>query len=175
MDRIVGNPGTWLAWIWLAIFIEERTLFLSREYMKAAKLAPGRIDALYSQVHEFHYRDEARHYHLDQHLLTWLYDPQPQWKKRLAASVFHRMLRSYVAAGRTAPRILAQLGREFPELGNAAVPRLLEELRAVGRNARYHRRLFSRAALPHTLALIAEYPEHDRLWDLLIAERGCTA
>ena len=170
MDRVVANPEVLLAWIWLAIFVEERTLFLSRLYIKAAKEAPGRIDALHTQVHDYHFRDEARHYQLDQHLLTWLYDPQPRWKKTLCAVVFRQMVRSYVSAGRAAPRILAQLGCEFPELRSAVIPRMLAELPYVGSSEQYHRKLFSRDALPHTLALLAEYPEHDRLWELFIAE-----
>jgi hypothetical protein len=30
--------------------------------------------------------------------------------------------------------------------------------------------MFSRRALPRTMALLAGYPEHDRLWELFIAE-----
>ena len=169
MNQVTAHPRTLLAWVWLAILVEERTLFLSRLHMKAAKDTPGRIDALHSQVHEFHFRDEARHYHLDQHLLTWLYDPQPHWKKQLGAGMFHQMMRAYVAAGRTTTRVLVQLGREFPGLRETRLPCLHAELREVARNKDYHRKLFSSAALPHTLALLAEYPEHDRLWELFPA------
>ncbi len=171
MDRVTANPRTFLAWIWLAILVEERTLFFSREHLRAARGAPGSIDALHAQVHEFHFRDESRHYHLDQHLLTWLYDPQPRWKKALAAAMFRRMMRAYVAASRTAARILAQLAREFPRLRGAPVARLRAELSGVGRDESYHRRLFSRAALPHTFALLAEYREHGRLWELFPVAR----
>lgn len=173
MDRVTANPRTLLAWVWLAIFVEERTLFLSRLHMKASRDTPGSIDALHAQVHAFHFRDEVRHYQLDQHLLTWLYDPQPHWKRLLAAAMFHRMIRAYVASGRTASRVLAQLGREFPELCTTLLPRLHAELPGVGRNPNYHRSMFGCAVLPHTFALLAEYPEHDRLWDLFpAAERS---
>ncbi len=171
MDLVMGRPCTFLAWIWLTILIEERTLFLSREHRRAARAAPGSVDALHAQVHEFHFRDEARHYHLDQHLLTWFYDPQPAWKKTLAAAMFRRMMRGYVAAARTSGRILAQLAREFPRLRGTLSARLRGELAEVSRNESYHRRLYSCAALPHTFALLAAYPEHDQLWELFPVAR----
>jgi len=171
MDRVTASPRTFLAWIWLAILVEERTLFLSREHRRVARAAPGRVDALHAQVHEFHFRDEARHYHLDQHLLTWLYDPQPAWKKALAAAMFRCMMRGYVAAARTSGRILSRLALEFPRLRGAPFARLRRELADIHGNETYHQRLFSRAALPHTFALLAEYPEHERLWDLFPVAR----
>ena len=171
MDRVTAHPRTLLAWIWLAIVVEERTLFFSREHLRAASSAPGLIDTLHAQVHAFHFRDEARHYHLDQHLLTWLYDPQPRWKKRLAAAMFYAMMRSYVAGARTATRILQQLGREFSHLRAGLLPRLRAELGQVARREDYQQRLFSRAALPHSFALLAEYREHARLWDLFPVAR----
>lgn len=175
MDRVTGNPRTLLAWIWLAIMTEERTLFLSREHMREARRAAGRVDALHAQVHEFHFHDEARHYQLDQHLLAWLYDPQPAWKKTLAAAMFRRMMRGYVAAARTSGRILTQLSREFPRLRGTLSTRLRGELAEVSRNEPYHRRLFSRAALPRSFALLAAYGEHERLWELLpIARKELT-
>lgn len=171
MDRVAANPELLIAWVWLAIFVEERTLYLSRMHMNAAKKSPGQIDALHTQVHSFHFRDEMRHYQLDQHLLTWIYDPQPRWKKQLGAFMFRQFVRSYVAAKRTATHILTRLASEFPALRRQVLPRMLAELQDVARNPRYHQKHFSPAAQPHTLALLAEYPEHDRLWELLPAAK----
>jgi len=165
MIRVIEHPRTLLAWIWLAIFVEERALFLSVEHVKAAKATPGRIDALHAQVHALHLRDEARHCRLDEHLLSWLYDPQPRWKKALAAAMLHPLVRAWVSAARTPAQVLAQLGREYPGLRTCQLPRLRIELRHVAHSPEYHRKLFSRAALPRSFALLAEYREHDRLWD----------
>lgn len=165
MNQITARPRTLLAWIWLTIFVEERALFLSLEHVRAAKAAPGRIDALHTQVHSFHLRDEARHCRLDRHLLAELYDPQPRWKKALAAAMLRPVMRAWVKAPRTSARVLAQLGREFPALRAGLLPRLYAELRAIGCRPDYHRRLFSHASMPRSLALLAEYREHDRLWD----------
>lgn len=168
-DRMTSAPRTLVAWVWLAIFIEERTLYISRLHVQAAKRTPGRIDALHSQVHDFHFRDEVRHYQLDQHLLTWLYDPQPRWKRRLAAFMFRQVVRSFVGARRTAARILEQLAAEYPALRGDVLPRMHTELRSVAQNPRYQEKHFSPVAQPHTLELLAEYPEHEALWELLPA------
>jgi hypothetical protein len=172
-DCMTANPRTFIAWVWLAIFIEERTLYISRLHMQAAKRAPGEIDPLHAQVHRFHFFDEVRHYQLDQHLLTWLYDPQPRWKRRLAAAMFRQVLRSFVGARRTAARIVTQLAAEYPALRAAWLPQMLRELRSVAGNPRYQEKHFSPVAQPRTLALLLEYPEHDRLWRMLpAAARG---
>lgn len=170
IDCIVEYPRLLLAWIWLIIFVEERTLYIARRYTEITKESPAQIDHLHAEVHQLHLRDEARHYQLDQHVLTWLYDPQPDWKKTLCAWNFHYMMQRYVNPGRSARRLLRQLACEHPRLRQFIVPRLLDELKHVGRNKAFHQKHFSRAALPHTLALLAEYPEHDPLWKMFIVE-----
>lgn len=170
MTRITERPELLLVWIWITIFVEERTIFLSREYMNACRKAPGIVDALHTMVHEFHFRDEARHYQLDQHLLTWIYDVQSAWKRRLCGWMFAQVVRSYVFPHRTARRILAVMEREFPRLRQSIAPQLRAELPGIGFNIEFHRKLLSRRALPRTLALLAGYPEHDRLWELFITE-----
>jgi hypothetical protein len=170
-DRCVACPRIFLAWIWLAIFVEERTLFLAREYLRARRRTPGGVDAFYTRVHELHMMDEARHCQLDQHLLTWLYDREPQWKKRLCGSMFYHVMRSHVFPHRTAHRILDVMEREFPRLRRSIAPSLRSELPLVGYDVEFHRRVFSRDALPRTMALLAEYPEHERIWTLFVAER----
>jgi hypothetical protein len=164
MNVIAAWPQTLLAWIWLAAFVEERALFFSRRYALAERRAPGRIDALFAEVQAFHARDEARHQQLGPHLLTWLYDSQPEWKKRLCGFTFERMLRGYIAGGRASSRILDQLAAEFPALDPAILARIRRELAAVGADPAYHRDLFGRAAMPRTLRLMAEYAELDSAW-----------
>ena len=170
MDRMVARPELLIGWVWLAIFVEERTLYLSRLHMTAAKRFPLQIDLLHTQVHSFHFKDEVRHYQLDQHLLSHIYDPQPRWKKRIAAFMFARFMRAYVAGRRSGTRILAQLGLEFPD-SKEVLQRMAAELDGVPRNALYHSKHFSPAAAPHTFKLLAEYDEHDALWEYLPAAR----
>jgi hypothetical protein len=168
LDMVLKLPDVFLIWIWTAIFFEERTVDYCRHYLAARKADPGAIDPTYVQVHEFHFKDELRHYQLDQHLLEWMYDPRPRWKKRLAARMFQSLMRSYVFPHRTSHRVLDVLGREFPRLRAEIIPRLIRELPEIGRSRAFHRMAFSREAVPKTMALFAEYPELDGLWKLFL-------
>lgn len=170
LNFLLARPRTFLLWIWAAIFFEERTVDYCRQYRRAEKAAPGELDASFVELHEFHFKDEARHYQLDQHLLTWLYDPEPMWKRRLAARMFKVLMRSYVAPRRTSRRILEVLGAEFPDLKAAVIPALLAELPLLRTSRSFHQAAFSRDAVGKTMELFAEYPEHDGLWELFVLE-----
>lgn len=167
---MLRHPRTFLLWIWAAIFFEERTVDYCKQYRKAVKDDPGALDASFVELHEYHFKDEARHYQLDQHLLTWCYDPEPRWKRRLAGRMFKVLMRSYVAPRRTSRTILAHLGREFPELRAEAIPALLAELPLLARSRSFHQVAFSRDAVGKTMELFAEYEELDGLWELFLLE-----
>ena len=93
LDVVLRHPRVFLVWVWAAVFFEERTVDYCRHYRWAVRDRSGGIDPLYAQLHEYHFKDEVRHYQLDQHLLSWLYDPQPRWKKRLCARMFQGLMR----------------------------------------------------------------------------------
>jgi hypothetical protein len=167
---MLRRPRTFLLWVWAAIFFEERTVDYCRQYRRAVKADPDGLDPSFVELHEFHFKDEARHYQLDQHLLTWLYDPEPLWKRRLAARMFKQLMRAYVSPRRTSQRILDRLGVEFPELTREVLPALRAELPSLRTSPSFHRAAFSRDAVPRTMELFAEYPEHDGLWELFLVE-----
>ncbi len=163
-------PRELLVWIWIAIFFEERTGDYCRQYLRYERRNPGAIDPSFLQVHRFHFRDEARHFQLDQHLLGWIYDRAPRWKCGLAGLMFYRVMRGYTSPRNTARQTLRQLGREFPQLERDVIPALERELPLLGQSKEYHRMAFSRKAVGNSLALFAEYPELDRLWPLFQVE-----
>ncbi len=163
-------PRHVLVWIWIAIFFEERTGDYCRQYLRYERRNPGAIDPAFLQVHRFHFRDEARHFQLDQHLLDWIYDRAPRWKCRLAGKMFYRVMRGYTSPRNTARQTLRQLGREFPELERDVIPALERELPLLGKSKEYHQMAFSRKSVGNSLALFAEYPELDRLWPLFQVE-----
>lgn len=169
LDLLMRWPGTFLVWVWAAIFFEERTVDYCRQYLEVRKRDPGAIEAGFVQVQEFHFKDELRHYQLDQHLLTWLYDPQPAWKKRLCGRMFRILMRGYVHPKLTAGRVLDTLAEEFPRLRARIIPDLRKELPGLGANPDFHRNSFSLASVPKTMALFAEYPELDGIWDMFLA------
>ena len=163
-------PRHILVWIWIAIFFEERTTDYCRQYVQFDKQNPDSLDPSFLQIHRFHFRDEARHFQLDQHLLSWVYDRAPRWKCRLAGKMFYRVMRGYTAPRNTALQTLWQLVREFPELKRDVLPALVRELPLLGQSREYHRMAFSRKAVKNSLALFAEYPELDCLWSLFLVE-----
>ncbi len=162
-------PQTFLVWVWAAIFFEERTVDYCRHYLKLRKENPESIERSFVQVQEFHFKDELRHYQLDQHLLTWMYDPQPAWKKRLCGRMFRFLMRGYVFPKLTAGRVLEELASEFPRLRGEIIPALRKELPGLGTNPDFHRTSFSLASVPKSMALFAEYPELDRIWEMFLA------
>ncbi|MEO7956475.1 MAG: diiron oxygenase, partial [Fibrobacteria bacterium] len=168
LDLVLGFPNLFLIWIWTAIFFEERTVDYCRNYQAACKADPDSIDPTFTMLHEYHFKDESRHYQLDQHLLTWIYDPQPGWKKKLAAGMFYRLMRSYVFPHRTSLRVLEIMAAEFPRLSAEILPALKSELPHLGQSRSFHQAAFSRNAVPKTMALFAEYPELDVLWPLFL-------
>lgn len=163
-------PKHILVWIWIAIFFEERTTDYCRQYVQFDRQNPDSLDPSFLQVHRFHFRDEARHFQLDQHLLSWVYDRAPRWKCRLAGQMFYRVMRGYTAPRNTALQTLRQLAREFPDLNQSVVPALVRELPLLGQSREYHQMAFSRKAVKNSLALFAEYPELDCLWPLFLVE-----
>jgi hypothetical protein len=169
MGFMLERPRAFLLWIWAAIFFEERTVDYCRQYRRSEKTQPGFLDASFVELHEFHFKDEARHYQLDQHLLTWLYDPEPMWKRRLAARMFKVLMKAYVSPRRTSHVVLDRLAEELPDQAPvlAALRRELPQLRT---NRSFHQAAFSRDAVPRTMDLFAEYPEHDGLWELFLLE-----
>lgn len=65
---------------------------------------------------------------------------------------------------------MEQLGREFPELEAEVLPALRGELPLLATSRSFHQVAFSRAAVGHSMALFAEYPELDSVWDLFVLE-----
>ena len=169
VNAVLSLPKLFIAWIWVAIFFEERTVDYWRNYLKARKEDPAGIDESVTEVQEFHFKDEIRHFQLDQHLLTWLYDPQPAWKRRLAGKMFTALMRGYVYPKNIPGGVMAMLGEEFPRLRTEIIPAMRSELIGLGTSRDFHDLAFSRGSVPKAMALFAEYPELDGLWPMFLA------
>lgn len=170
LGLMLKYPKAFLLWIWAVIFFEERTVDYCRQYWKAKRKTPDLIDPSFTELHEYHFKDEGRHFQLDQHLLTWLYDPEPRWKKRMAAKMFYRLMKAYTSPRRTSLRVLDVMEREFPELKAELSPALRAELPQLARSRSFHEMAFSRHAVGRSLELFREYPELDAIWDLFVVE-----
>jgi hypothetical protein len=170
LGLMLRYPKALLMWIWAVIFFEERTVDYCRQYWKAKRKTPDLIDPSFTELHEYHFKDEGRHFQLDQHLLTWLYDPEARWKKRVAGRSFYRLMKAYTSPRRTSLRVIDVLEREFPELKAELGPALREELPLLASSKSFHEAAFSRKAVGRSMELFAQYPELDRIWELFVVE-----
>lgn len=84
--------------------------------------------------------------------------------------MFKQLMKAYISPRRTSHRILDRLGVEFPELRAEVLPALRRELPSLKTSRSFHQAAFSRDAVPRTMDLFAEYPEHDALWELFLLE-----
>jgi hypothetical protein len=170
VNRVINNPSLLLVWIWMAIFFEERTVNYCQHYRRACRRDADSIDATFADLHEYHFKDEVRHFQLDQYLLAECYDQQAPWKRRLAGRMFYFVMKSYTAPRRTSLRILEVLGQEFPQLTQSIIPTFLEQIPSLASNASFHRMAFSRESVPRAMELFSRYDELDRLWPLFMVE-----
>ena len=170
LDRVLNNPGLLLVWIWTAIFFEERTVNYCQQYRRACRSDPDSIDPTFVDLHEYHFKDEVRHFQLDQYLLEECYNRQPQWKRKLAGRMFYYVMKSYTAPRRISLRILEILGQEYPHLKRLVIPEFIHQIPSLATNPSFHQMAFSRESVPRAMELFSQYDELDCLWPLFVAE-----
>ena len=123
INTIITHPEQFLAWIWMSIFFEERTIEFSRKYLRESK----NLDPVFCRAHHLHLLDESRHVQIDQYLLRHFYDQTPKIKKIIAVWTFQLLLRSYTSPRRISKNIIRKLATAFPMDENSLL-RLKKEL-----------------------------------------------
>ncbi|MEL0067486.1 MAG: diiron oxygenase [Gammaproteobacteria bacterium] len=166
INRVVNHPTVLLVWLWMAIFFEEKTVSYCQHYQRAQKQNPDTMDALYRDLHHYHFLDEARHFQLDEYLLSECYAKQASWKQRLSGHMFTKIMKSYISPQRTSRQILKVMATEFPHLQQSVIPEFMEQLPTLANNQAFQTMAFSNDAVPKALAIFKRYPELDGLWDL---------
>lgn len=167
-DMICNNPNTFIVWVWLALFFEERTLDYSLQYQRAYKgkeAETQNIDKLFYEIHYYHMLDEVRHHQMDECFLEAFYDKQPKWKKKLAGYMFNLIIKAYIAPKRNAKVMLDMLGEDYPELvKNGAIDKLKSELPTLRQNEKFQKLYFGEQAVGKTLQLASTKSEFDAIW-----------
>ena len=170
IEIFIRNPTKFLVWLWTAIFFEERTVSYCQHYQGMHKRHPDSMDATFVDLHKYHFKDEARHFQLDQYLLSECYEQQPAWKRKLSGWMFYYVMKSYTSPRRTSIKVLEVLGEEYPHLKESIIPEMLKQLPSLATNKAFHQMAFSSNSVPKTLKLFKQYKELDRLWSLFIVE-----
>jgi hypothetical protein len=149
----VRAPETFLAWVWMALLFEERTIDISRRYRAAPAVAP-----LFRKVHHLHMVEEAQHVELDKLLLERLFAAASPQVRALNARLFKTIMARLAAPQRIPLAALAEAARRNPELASQ-MPRLRAAVAGLGANRRYQEAFFSRRALPVTCGWLDRFPE----------------
>jgi hypothetical protein len=149
----------WLPFLlFFVIALEEYSSALSRAMVKERHTELGPLEENFVRVHAEHVKDEARHVHLDVHLIRLLHAASRPLARRLNARLLAAFLRDIVVPKRSGPAVVRLLAEEHPEL-KPALPGLLRELGALGDHAGFQRSLFNRELMPYTFALFDDQPE----------------
>ena len=160
---IVGSLSRHYAFaLWYLMAMEESSKSLARDMTRQPETETlGRLDAGFMSVHVQHLKDEARHLHIDQHLITRCI---PRNKERLNAWLFTRMLGGVLHISRkgSGVRVIHQLVRDCPELASKQ-EELIQAVLALKGNRQFVHSLFNRHIMPHTFHMFDQVDAFSRL------------
>lgn len=152
---IARRPFAFPCWIWLMLLQEERSVAVSRECLKSGE----NLEPAFIALHRKHMADEIGHVQWDIKLVERVWLPMPDWKRRVQARLFGRMMAEFFTAPkRSARAVLRALIDEFPELGSLD-HQLFRELADLASSVPYHASLYSRETTPRCFALFDGLPE----------------
>jgi hypothetical protein len=175
--RGMQSLARWLPFaLWIIIAMEEFSICLASA-MARGEDELGPLDAHFVKVHREHAKDEARHVHIDVHLIRTCLASLPAAWRAMNARLFMAVMRDMMTpkAGGTGARVIHRLVREFPRLESRRA-RMVAELIGLGSDERFQRSLFGRAQTPLSFAAYDEEPAFERLGEVLRSyERPHTA
>ena len=155
------------SFLWLIIAMEEYSVALSRAMMEMEGGGPlGKLEHNFVQVHREHVKDEARHVHLDVHLIHASLSTLTKTGRIIHAWFFRKILMEILPPKRGSHAVLQHFLKEFPEL-EPRRSELLGSLRKLRFDGDYLATLFNRNIMPQTFALFDELPELARLGEIL--------
>jgi len=170
MLRTMQAGARWLPFaLWIIIAMEESSIGLATSMLRHKDGALGPLEPGFVAVHREHAKDEARHIHIDVHLVRACLATWPAAWRALNARLFIAFMRDMTAPqpGGTGARVVRRLVREFPELA-AREQALIDGLVALKGHEVFQRSLFNRALTPLAFALYDEEPALAGLGEALI-------
>jgi len=152
-------PTIFVAWPWLGMILEEKTIAYHRAYERAVT-AGASLDPLHHAVHRFHFLDEARHVQLERVLIERLWDPATTVLKDLNRPLLFRALAQYTRPRRqsVSANIVRALGERFPRMQHLVEP-LIDELMALRDDQAFQRQIYGHDAIPQTFRALQSRPE----------------
>ncbi len=154
--------------LWIIVAMEESSIGLAAAMRRAGDTALGTLDPHFVEVHREHAKDEARHIHVDVHLVQACLHSYPALWRRANARIFTAFMRDMTSpkANGTGARVVRQLIRECPTLAKHEME-LIGGLTALKDNADFQRSLFNRGLTPLAFDLYDREPAFSNLAEVL--------
>jgi hypothetical protein len=155
LDAISKHPQWFPFLLWLMHLQEERAMFFGKTFLKYA----DSLESHFISVQRKHLADEIGHVRWDESLLDWVWPKIGIFSRRFNIQMLSWMLKEYFTTPkRTAPRILSELTKEFPEL-RPQYSEFCRQLRALGDDPAYRRSLYCAENVPMTFKRFDAWPE----------------
>ena len=159
--QVMQAGARWLPFaLWIIVAMEESSIGLATAMTRGAAHGPlGPLDAHFVAVHREHAKDEARHIHIDVHLIRACLASASAAGRALNARLFMAFMRDMTApkANGTGARVVRHLVGEFPELAPLESD-LVAGLVALRDDAAFQESVFNRRLTPLAFALYDEEP-----------------
>lgn len=151
------------AWIWLSFFLEERSLLYSKLYMHPRN---DHLNAAFREAHKLHLLEENYHVQLDEVIIDTFYKPLSMWKRKLAAWMVGRLVKSFMKPRRLSLSIAGVLKNEFP-YAVKAIDACIAELPSLATHAEFHQMTLGTSATARFRAMLSKFPEMKGVLNLL--------
>jgi hypothetical protein len=153
------QPSLFVAWPWLGMILEEKTIAYHRAYETAAQQGEA-LCPLHQAVHRYHFLDEARHVQLEAHLIALLYDEAKPFVQAANRHLLYRTLQKYTRprARSVSCNVVRALVQKFPRL-QPHEDTLLQGVVDLRHNVAFQRAIYGEGAIPQTFRLLDAHPE----------------
>lgn len=158
--RIMHGVVGWLPFaLWIIVAMEENSIALATSMLRAGETGLGPLDPHFLAVHREHAKDEARHIHVDVHLVRACLQTYPRAWRAVNARLFMGFMRDMTApkSNGTGARVVRRLIQEYPDLARHEAE-LIGGLVALRDNADFQHSLLNRRLTPLAFQLYDEEP-----------------
>lgn len=169
--RVMNASARWLPFaLWIIVAMEESSIGLATSMARHGEGALGPLEPGFVAVHREHAKDEARHIHIDVHLVRACLSTFPAAWRALNAKLFTAFMREMTApkAEGTSARVVRRLVAEFPELVQRQGD-LIAGLVALKDHEEFQRSLLNRKLTPLAFELYDDEPALEELGKVLKA------
>ena len=150
---LLAMPLTLVAWIWLAMFFEERTVHIARLYRRATNVCP-----VFQRAHHLHMTEETQHVELDKVLIDRIYRHCSPKLRAINAKILRQVMARYSHPRRIPSAAIAEAMAKNPAL-RIHRQELAQAIKDLRTNTESQQVFYSRTIMPRTFASMNQFPE----------------